>query len=99
MKNSLGLKASATDPRDRSTGSVKYSGLSKREREVMHLAARGLANKTIAHELRVAEGTIKIHLHRIYQKLGIKSRFALAVLARKLPSQLNGKQNDPSDAA
>src|SRR5271170_7877888 len=95
MKNSLGLEASAMDPRDRSTGSVKYSGLSKREREVMHLAARGLANKTIAHELRVAEGTIKIHLHRVYQKLGIRSRFALAVLAKSLPSESSGKRGDP----
>jgi DNA-binding NarL/FixJ family response regulator len=45
-----------------------------------------LANKEIARELKMAEGTVKVHLHRIYQKLGIKSRFALAVLARKTPS-------------
>jgi two-component system nitrate/nitrite response regulator NarL len=60
--------------------------LSTREREVTLLAAKGLANKQIARELNVAEGTVKLHLHKVYQKLGIKSRFALAVLAkRKVP--------------
>ena len=42
----------------------------------------GLSNKAIARQLDVAEGTVKLHLHRVYQKLGIKSRFALAVLAK-----------------
>jgi two-component system nitrate/nitrite response regulator NarL len=48
----------------------------------MHLVAEGLANKEIARRLHVSEGTVKLHLHRIYQKLGIKSRFALAALVR-----------------
>ncbi len=58
--------------------SVNFEVLSVREREVMLLAAKGLANKMIARELNVAEGTVKLHLHRVYQKLGIKGRFALA---------------------
>ena len=57
-----------------------------REREVMRLAAEGLGNKAIARQLRVSEGTIKLHLHNIYQKLGIKSRFALAALVNKKAS-------------
>jgi DNA-binding CsgD family transcriptional regulator len=64
---------------------ANYEVLSVREREVMALAVRGFANKTIARELSITEGTIKLHLHRIYQKLGVKGRFALAVLARELP--------------
>lgn len=62
-------------------GSLNYDALSAREREVMLLAARGFANKTIARELNVSEGTVKLHLHRVYRKLGIKGRFALAALA------------------
>ena len=54
-----------------------------REREVMRLAAEGLANKAIAQELNVSEGTIKLHLHSIYRKLGIENRFALAALVHK----------------
>jgi two-component system, NarL family, nitrate/nitrite response regulator NarL len=60
-----------------------YDVLSKRERQVMLLAARGLSNKQIARELDVREGTIKLHLHRVYHKLGIRSRFALTVLVYK----------------
>ena len=44
-----------------------------REREVMRLAAEGLTNKTIARQLGVSEGTIKLHLHNIYRKLGSKA--------------------------
>ena len=62
-----------------------FSVLSVRERQVMLLAAKGLANKLIARELHIAEGTVKIHLHRVYQKLGIKGRFALAVRTGNLP--------------
>ncbi|MGC2461751.1 MAG: LuxR C-terminal-related transcriptional regulator [Steroidobacteraceae bacterium] len=57
-----------------------------REREVMRLAAEGLTNRAIAHELRVSEGTIKLHLHNIYRKLAINSRFALAALVHKKAS-------------
>jgi DNA-binding NarL/FixJ family response regulator len=64
-------------------GSLNCDALSAREREVMLLAARGFANKEIARELNITEGTIKLHLHKIYQKLGIKSRFSL-MLAEKL---------------
>jgi DNA-binding NarL/FixJ family response regulator len=62
-----------------------FDVLSVRERQVTLLAAEGLANKVIAHELNITEGTIKLHLHRVYQKLGIKGRLALLVRARNLP--------------
>jgi ATP/maltotriose-dependent transcriptional regulator MalT len=68
-------------------GSLNPDVLSVREREVMLLAAKGLANKVIARELNVAEGTVKLHLHRVYQKLGIKGRYALAVRSGKLLSK------------
>ena len=71
--------------------------LSPREREVVFLAIRGLANKAIAQQLDVTEGTVKLHLHRVYQKLGIKSRFALAVLAKDVIKNINDR-GDP-DAA
>ena len=64
-----------------------FNVLSVRERQVALLAAKGLASKVIARELSVAEGTIKSHLHKVYEKLGIKGRFALAVRAGILPPQ------------
>lgn len=52
-------------------------GLTRREYEIAVLAARGLANKEIARELGVSDGTIKLHLHKVYRKLGIRSRYGL----------------------
>jgi DNA-binding NarL/FixJ family response regulator len=45
------------------------SVLSTREREVAFLVARGLANKEIARELGLSEGTVKQHIHSISLKL------------------------------
>ena len=49
-------------------------GLSKREIEVLVLAARGLSNRGIAEELHLAEATIKRHLAIFYGNVGIRSR-------------------------
>jgi len=51
--------------------------LTAREREIVRLTVRGLQNKAIARELQLCEGTVKIHLHHIFRKLGVKSRSAL----------------------
>ena len=58
----------------------KLKALSTREREIMLLVVEGLPNKTIARRLKLTEGTIKSHLHKIYDKLGVRSRFALTAL-------------------
>ncbi len=42
---------------------------------------RGASNKQIAHELRVAEQTIKNRLGDVYRKLGVENRVQLALLA------------------
>jgi DNA-binding NarL/FixJ family response regulator len=55
--------------------------LTTRERQIVRVMAEGLTNKEIAQRLRLAEGTVKVHLHRIYQKLGIANRTALPILA------------------
>jgi len=51
--------------------------LTRRQRELVELVGRGLRNKEIADELGLTEGTVKIHLHKIYAKLGIRSRSQL----------------------
>jgi DNA-binding NarL/FixJ family response regulator len=48
--------------------------LTAREAEIARLVAAGLSNKQIAREARIAEGTVKIHLHKAYKKLGIANR-------------------------
>jgi NarL family two-component system response regulator LiaR len=56
-------------------------GLTPREREVLALVARGLANKRIAQELGIAEKTVKIHVSRILHKLGVADRTQAALYA------------------
>jgi DNA-binding NarL/FixJ family response regulator len=57
--------------------------LSPREQEVTRLVMSGLNNKDIAATLSLSVGTIKIHLHNIYEKLGLRSRLQLAAFARE----------------
>jgi DNA-binding NarL/FixJ family response regulator len=57
------------------------NSLTSREREIVLALAEGLSNKDIGRRLNLAEGTVKVHLHNIYNKLGVRNRTALAVLA------------------
>ena len=52
--------------------------LSQRERDVFHLAALGAGNKEIASHLGITEATVKAHLTRIFQKIGVGGRAELA---------------------
>lgn len=58
--------------------------LTAREREIAIFVARGLPNKTVARMANISEGTVKIHLYNIYQKLGISNRTELANCASLL---------------
>jgi DNA-binding NarL/FixJ family response regulator len=55
--------------------------LSKRETEIVKMVASGLRNKEIALKLSIGEGTVKTHLHTIYEKLGVHGRVELAMYA------------------
>jgi len=55
--------------------------LSSRERDVHGLLGQGLTNFQIAELLFISETTVKVHVHHIYDKLGVRSRTALIVQA------------------
>lgn len=57
--------------------------LSRREREVLGLIARGLSNKRIALELSISEKTVKAHLTNIFESLGVSDRYQAALWARQ----------------
>jgi len=58
--------------------------LTAREAEVARIAALGLRSKEIGEALGISTGTVKLHLHSIYNKLEIATRVELANLSREL---------------
>ncbi|HZF95358.1 MAG TPA: response regulator transcription factor [Allosphingosinicella sp.] len=68
---------------DGSAEAGPLAALSTRERSVASLIVRGLKNRDIAAELGIGEGTVKVHLHNIFEKLGVANRTELALLAAK----------------
>ena len=58
--------------------------LTDRELDVLRSVTRGNGNKEIASQLGIAEPTVKAHLVRIFEKLGVENRTAAAHVAREL---------------
>lgn len=65
--------------------------LSKRQRDVLNLVIQGKANKVVARELDISEGTVKAHLSAAFRALGVSNRteavFKAAQLGLKLGSE------------
>jgi len=57
--------------------------LTPREVEMVRMVAQGLRNKVIAERLSISEGTVKVHLHNIYEKLGVDGRLELVLCAQQ----------------
>ena len=57
------------------------TALTDRQRQIMRLVSEGMSNKEIGRQLKLTGGTIKVHLHRIFQKLEVGNRTALAARA------------------
>lgn len=62
-----------------SASEAQPSVLTKREKDVLKLIAKGQSNKMIARSLDIAEGTVKVHVKRLLSKLGMRSRTEAAV--------------------
>ncbi|HNZ95787.1 MAG: response regulator transcription factor [Acidobacteria bacterium] len=57
--------------------------LTPREREIVRMVSSGMRNRALADQLGISEGTVKIHLHRIYEKLQVAGRLELVLFAQK----------------
>lgn len=57
--------------------------LSPREEEVLRLVAEGLANKQIARRLQITERTVKAHLTRVFERIGVADRTQAALWAKE----------------
>lgn len=66
------------------TGEREVAGLlTPREIDLVRMVAAGLRNREIGEKLFISEGTVKVHLHNIYEKLDIDGRMALSRYARE----------------
>jgi DNA-binding NarL/FixJ family response regulator len=76
-------RASPGAPRPPHASVTGNTVLTPREVEIVRLVAQGLRNKELAHRLSITEGTVKIHLHNIYDKLGVDGRLELVLCAQQ----------------
>jgi two-component system response regulator DevR len=59
------------------------TGLTRREQQLVPLIAQGFTNKEIGCQLHLSEQTVKNHIHRVLQKTGASSRFAVVEMVRE----------------
>jgi DNA-binding NarL/FixJ family response regulator len=86
---------------DRLAAIDPVSTLSRREREVYELVCDGLPNAEIARRLFISLATVKVHVRHIYDKLGVRSRTALALNAagrRSQAASISTPEDSSSDA-
>jgi two-component system, NarL family, nitrate/nitrite response regulator NarL len=62
-------------------GSSGRPTLAPRERQLVRFVRQGLRNREIAQQLGVTEGTVKVYLHAVFDKLGVSNRTELAIRA------------------
>lgn len=70
--------------RDAKDKASKVPSLTPRERQLVELVRQGLRNRDIAAQLGVTEGTVKVYLHAIFEKVGVDNRTELAMRAGEL---------------
>ena len=58
---------------------VRLEVLTSREQQIAALVCRGHSNKHIAQSLNLTEGTVKVHLHKVFRKLDVRTRAELIV--------------------
>jgi DNA-binding NarL/FixJ family response regulator len=79
--NSSDPTSRQSDPPQTAT-TTRLDELTRRQREVLRLIARGMSNKEIARALKIAEGTTKIHAAHVLRVLGARNRTEAAVIAK-----------------
>ena len=81
VKNLLDDGQAAGAGREEEPDAARIRTLTPQEREVVSLVGEGLRNKQIGERLFIAEGTVKQHMSKIFEKLGVSDRFELIMYA------------------
>ncbi len=69
-------------------GDVRKLGLSDRQTEVLRLILQGMSNKLIGRQLKLAEGTVKVHVSAVLRALGVRNRTQAVLAANRLGLRL-----------
>jgi two-component system nitrate/nitrite response regulator NarL len=72
--------------------------LTRREGQLVSWLSQGMKNKEIATAMRISEGTVKVYLSRLFQKVGVKDRLELALFGLKNLTTGQMAQKSPSPA-
>jgi len=78
---------------------AKVPELTVREMQVLQALARGLTNRAIADELFISENTVKNHVRRLYEKLGVSSRTEAVIRGAREGIITVGDHEQPREAA
>ncbi|HZN76219.1 MAG TPA: AAA family ATPase [Micromonosporaceae bacterium] len=81
LRTAAGKLVAEPAPDPRAPEEDRLQRLTRREREVLQLLIKGLANKEIARELVIAEKTVSVHVHNIMRKLDVRNRTEAAAYA------------------
>lgn len=75
--------------------------LTRREREVALLIVDGMTVKQVAHRLMLSEGTVKLHLHAVFQKLGVSKRSDMVLMLSRIRDRIDtgAGSSQPSNTA
>lgn len=71
----------ASGPAAKLAERIQAPELTERQVQILQLLAEGRTNKEIGDSLRITEGTVKLHVNRIFYKLGVRSRAGAAAKA------------------
>jgi DNA-binding NarL/FixJ family response regulator len=82
------------DSRAPAFAGAPFLGLTRRQLQIVRLLTTGASNKEIARALLISEGTVKVHLHTIYEKCGVTSRSKLVALL--VSRGLSGPKEHPT---
>ncbi|MFZ9425070.1 MAG: LuxR C-terminal-related transcriptional regulator [Limnohabitans sp.] len=77
-----GLLAADVSTDEEAAATPGDTKLSKRQKQLILMLDRGLSNRDIANELNISEHTVKVHLWRLFRRLGVKSRTQTLHFAR-----------------
>ncbi len=95
----LALDALASAPVLRAVNAHGLSLLSKREVQVVRCLAEGLSNRQIAERLKLSQHTVKNHLFRVFDKLGVSSRIELLFMTLTQPVPLQSSAEASTNGA